>query len=124
MLRNSRRWKPGHHHHLLRKTGTLTKNEMVKRIFLAEVIFASVGAAMIPGVSFGMGGEKVEREDAYLCSSWGLLCNNARLKRDGEDGKGGDIGDPTRGLVVAARGGFGRMRRPGIPPGNSDSERS
>ena len=96
------------------KTGTLTKNEMtVKRIFLAEDDFRLSGSGYDPRGEFWDGqGRKVEPREGDALSLLllgGLLCNNARLKRDGEDGKGwGIIGDPTEGalVVAAAKGGW------------------
>ncbi|NTU97124.1 MAG: cation-translocating P-type ATPase [Chlorobiaceae bacterium] len=86
------------------KTGTLTRDEMTVRAFHVSGRLVEVsGSGYVPEGEFASpdGGElPVTLRELLLA---GVLCNDARLKKNGE-GKWSITGDPTEGaLLVAAR---------------------
>ncbi|ATE61120.1 cation-transporting P-type ATPase [Thauera sinica] len=94
------------------KTGTLTRNEMtVQRIACAGHVFDVGGIGYAPVGDIGIDGRVVDtaRYPALaLAIRAGVLCNDARLRR--EDGVWRVEGDPTEGalLVLGEKAGFTR----------------
>jgi P-type Ca2+ transporter type 2C len=88
------------------KTGTLTKNEMtVVRVWLPAGEIAVTGAGYEPVGGFESDGAPVDlqaRSDLIAALQTGLVCNHARLHKDGAGWKA--LGDSTEAaLVVVAR---------------------
>ncbi len=87
------------------KTGTLTRNEMT-----VQTVWAGGRAHAVTGVGYATDGHIEERDtpNAALHATLlaGLLCNDARLVRRGDEP--GIEGDPTEGalLVAAAKAGL------------------
>lgn len=81
------------------KTGTLTRNEMT-----VQAIFAGGRVHAVKGVGYATDGhiEELDTPNAALHATLlaGLLCNDARLVRHGEEA--GIEGDPTEGALVVA----------------------
>ncbi len=88
------------------KTGTLTRNEMsVVTIVAAGTLYTVSGSGYAPRGRFSAGGRKIDPDgDERLkeAARAALLCNDARLRKDG----GGWIveGDPMEGALVTAAG--------------------
>ena len=90
------------------KTGTLTQNEMTvvegwaggKPFHLEGKGYAPVGGFMRNGSSFDPAGDRA----VSLLLHGGLMCNDARLERNEENGSQGWLiaGDPTEGALVVA----------------------
>lgn len=86
------------------KTGTLTRDEMTVRAFHVSGMLVEVsGSGYLPEGDFTAGGGgQVPRTLLELLLA-GVLCNDARLQKNG-DGNWSVTGDPTEGaLLVAAR---------------------
>ncbi|NTV97635.1 MAG: cation-translocating P-type ATPase [Chlorobiaceae bacterium] len=86
------------------KTGTLTRDEMTVRSFHVSGMLVEVsGSGYLPEGDFSAGsGGQVPRTLQELLLA-GVLCNDARLQKNG-DGNWSVTGDPTEGaLLVAAR---------------------
>lgn len=88
------------------KTGTLTRNEMtVTRIWLPGGEITVTGAGYEPRGDFESDASAIaprSRPDLIALLQTGLICNHARLHKDGDAWK--ILGDSTEGaLVVAAR---------------------
>jgi magnesium-transporting ATPase (P-type) len=84
------------------KTGTLTKNEMtVTRVLLADREIEVAGVGYAPRGGFALEGRDIAAaEDPVLTelALAGLLCNDARLRREGEEWH--VEGDPTEGALI------------------------
>lgn len=91
------------------KTGTLTQSKMtVRKIGFLDRIIDVTGDGYVPHGDFLLGGRSVGHEDhdLQLALKIAVLCNNASLKRDADEGSAWNIvGDPTEGalLTVAAK---------------------
>ena len=88
------------------KTGTLTRNEMtVQTVVTAEHVFEVSGVGYEPSGGFIRDGSEITVDDHPVLAETlraGLLCNDAVLRRSGEEWI--MEGDPTEGaLVTAAR---------------------
>jgi len=85
------------------KTGTLTRNEMTAvRVMLSARTLDVSGAGYAPEGGFQDAGMVVEaeRDEALQAlSECALLCNDARLRNDGENGWL-LVGDPTEGALL------------------------
>lgn len=116
------------------KTGTLTKNEMtVRRVYVGEKMIEVTGAGYEPkGEFFDSQGEKIEPcEDESLGMAFQIatLCNDSKLRKDGDGYK--ITGDPTEGalVVVAEKAGLNkenlenRYRRVGEIPFERERKR-
>jgi calcium-translocating P-type ATPase len=92
------------------KTGTLTKNEMTaKTIRTAEEDIEVEGVGYEPEGGFRIDDGDIDLEDHPVAMEMvraGMLCNDARLKR--EDGEWTPEGDPTESalIVLAHKAGF------------------
>ncbi len=93
------------------KTGTLTRDEMTVRVLYTSGVLVEVsGSGYVPEGSFTVqgGGTLPESMQELLLS--GLLCNDARIVKNGEAGWK-IAGDPTEGalLVVARKAGLDEL---------------
>ena len=86
------------------KTGTLTQNEMtVTRIWLPGGAVAVTGVGYDPAGHFEMDGRKIDyRQFADLVDllATGLVCNHARVVKEGEVWHA--LGEPTEAALVVA----------------------
>ena len=86
------------------KTGTLTKNEMtVRRVYVGEKVIEVTGAGYEPKGEFFSQNKKIEPgEDESLRMAFqiAVLCNDSRLRKEGDGYK--INGDPTEGALVVA----------------------
>ncbi len=117
------------------KTGTLTQNEMtVVQGWAGGKLFDVTGEGYAPQGVFTMDGQIFDpRQDpsVSLLLHGGLLCNDARLDKVGENGSATwrMVGDPTEGalVVAAAKGGLSREGAEKVLPRTNevpfDSER-
>ncbi|HCF5958289.1 TPA: cation-transporting P-type ATPase [Pseudomonas aeruginosa] len=85
------------------KTGTLTRNEMtVQRIVTADQVIEVSGAGYAPLGGFSHNGESLDpagRDDLQEIGRAALLCNEARLRQEGEAWQ--LEGDPTEGALLS-----------------------
>ncbi|AUN94440.1 cation-transporting P-type ATPase [Pseudazoarcus pumilus] len=104
------------------KTGTLTRNEMtVQRVACADRQYVVTGSGYIPHGGFeerlDEGSRAIEPAGALLDSARAaMLCNDAHVRREGEDWT--LAGDPTEGalLVMAMKAGLdGGFEREALP---------
>jgi Ca2+-transporting ATPase len=90
------------------KTGTLTQSEMtVRKIGLLDRTIDVTGDGYDPEGGFFIDGRSVDpgEHDLRLALRIGVLCNNASLKRGGEEGSRWHvIGDPTEGALLSVAG--------------------
>ncbi len=100
------------------KTGTLTRNEMtVTRIWLPDGPVDVTGIGYTPEGRFLRDGQPVDpgrHPGLFALLETGLVCNHARLARDGE--RWVPRGDPTEAalLVAAAKAGLGPPAEPPV----------
>ncbi len=85
------------------KTGTLTRNEMTAvRIALANREVSVSGAGYLPEGRFECAGSPLEPgadTEVLSLARCAILCNDARIQRDGHD-HWSLVGDPTEGALV------------------------
>ena len=90
------------------KTGTLTQSEMtVRKIGLLDRTIDVTGDGYDPEGGFFIDGRSVDpgEHDLRLALRIGVLCNNASLKRGGQEGSRWQvIGDPTEGALLSVAG--------------------
>ncbi len=97
------------------KTGTLTRNEMTAvGVLLPDATLAVSGSGYLPEGGFSVAGKPVApAQDAALqtLARAALLCNDAQLQRDAQNGWH-VVGDPTDGalLVLAHKAGLDTAR--------------
>ncbi len=100
------------------KTGTLTRNEMtVQSVVLADRQIDVSGVGYAPEGGLAENGEPVDAEDIPALAELfrvALLCNDATVKRDGEQWR--MEGDPTEGALVTL------AMKAGLDPATSHEE--
>ena len=87
------------------KTGTMTKGEMtVQMICFGDQIVKVSGIGYDPEGDFLVGGQKFDSKDERLHSLLisAVLCNDAKLEKEGSTDKWTIKGDPTEGALVVA----------------------
>ncbi len=86
------------------KTGTLTRNEMaVRAIVTAERVYEVTGAGYDPEGEFRLDDESVDPgQDGLLMEiiRAGVLCNDAKINRDEDEGVWQAEGDPTEAALL------------------------
>ncbi len=103
------------------KTGTLTRNEMTAvGVLLPDATLAVSGAGYAPKGEFSIDGKPhAPAQDAALqaLARAALLCNDAQLQHDAEDGWS-VVGDPTEGalLTLARKAGLDEAREHAAAP--------
>ena len=115
------------------KTGTLTQNKMMVTMLVTGGAIVKVGGeGYTPAGFFSRHNEplgKDERNKLHLSLLAGLLCNDATLVHNEENGIWGITGDPTEGALVVVAGKLGlnresaEKRHPRIAEIPFDSER-
>ncbi len=96
------------------KTGTLTQNKMmVTTLVTGGAIVKVEGDGYVPAGFFKRHGKPLEEEERnklHLSLLAGLLCSDARLVHNEENGTWGITGDPTEGALVVVAGKLGLNR--------------
>ena len=95
------------------KTGTLTKNEMtVTRLIFGERFVGVTGEGYAPVGEFLEAGSKLSIPQPALHELLlaAVLCNDALLKRQGDDWQ--ILGDPSEGALLVAAAKFGLLKDP------------
>jgi Ca2+-transporting ATPase len=86
------------------KTGTITKGEMtVRQVYVDGKTIEVTGVGYEPAGEFRLNGDEVAvAGDLKLLLQIGALCNNADLRRSGNDDHWEIFGDPTEGALIVA----------------------
>jgi Ca2+-transporting ATPase len=97
------------------KTGTLTQSEMtVRKIGFLDRVLDVSGDGYTPQGEFRSDGRPVDQEDhdLQLALRIGVLCNNAKLKKDDDaESKWNVVGDPTEAALLTAAAKAGLWRK-------------